>query len=86
MFRRGKVLKNKAVSYNSARVQLNKERDLLGLGMVTWHSGRIRAATEAAKKKASREVIMKSGGLKSSAVDIYMRVLDPGVMVGDLLL
>ena len=69
VFRRGKPVWDQAVSYNSARIQLNKERELLGLGKVTWHSGRIGAATEASRKKISRNIIMRSGGWKSSAVD-----------------
>ena len=85
VFRRGKVVEDKAVSYNSARIQLNKERVSLKLGKITCHSRRIGAVTEAAKKKISRNVIMKSGGWKSSAVDIYMRVKEPGVKVGDSL-
>ena len=32
-----------------ARMQLNKEKGALELGKVTWHSGRIRAATEVAR-------------------------------------
>ena len=81
VFRRGKVVEDKAVSYSSARTQLHKNRVLLRLGKITWRSGRIGAAREAAKKKISRKVIMKSGGWKSSAVDIYMRVKDPGLTV-----
>ena len=50
------------------------------------HSGRIGAAAEAAKKGISRNMIMKSGGWKSSAGDIYMRVKEPGVTLGDSLL
>ena len=86
VFRRGKPVWDQAVSYNSARIQLNKERELLCLGKVTWHSGRIGAATEASKKKISRNLIMRSGGWKSSAVDSYIRVEDAGVRVGDALL
>ena len=86
VFRQGRVVEDKAVSYNSARMQLNKERVALKLGKITWHSGRIGAATEAAKNRISRNVIIKSGRGKSSAVDIYMRVKELGVTVGDSLL
>ena len=86
VFRRGKAVWSQAVSYNSARIQLNKLRVELDLGNVTWHSGRIGAATEAARKKVSKNVIMKGGGWRSSAVDVYMRVEDAGVRVGDALL
>ena len=86
VFRRRKPVWDQAVSYNSARIQLNKERELLGLGKVTWHLGRIGAATEASKKKISRNIIMRSGGWKSAAVDSYIRVEDAGVRVGDALL
>ena len=82
----GKPVGDRAVSYYAARMQLNKERELLGLGKVTWHSGRIGAATEASKKGISRNVIMRGGGWRSSAVDSYIRVEDAGVRVGDALL
>ena len=81
VFRRGK-----AVSYNSVRMQLNKLRVELGLGNNTWHSGRIGVASEAARKKVSRNVIKRSGGWLSSAVDAYIRVDEPGVLMGDALL
>ena len=74
------------VSYNSARIQLLKLWEELGLGKITRHSGRIGAASEAARKKVSRNVIKRSGGWLSSAVDAYMKVDDPGVLVGDVLL
>ena len=86
VFRKGKPVWDQAVSYNAARVQLNKEREALGLGKVTWNSGRIGAATEAARSRVSRNVIMRSGGWRSSAVDTYMRVEETGVRVGDALL
>ena len=86
VFRWGKPVWKQAVSYDSSRRQLNRIREELSLGKITWHSGRIGAATEASKKKVGRNVIMKSGGWKSSAVDTYMRVLDAGVRVGDALL
>ena len=86
VFRRGRPVGGQAVLYNTARVQLNKEREVLGLGKITWHSWRIGAAAEAARKRVSREVIMKSGGWISGAVDIYIRFQDRGVMVGDALL
>ena len=41
VFRKGKPVEGQAVSYCAARKQLVKERELLGLGKVTWHSGRI---------------------------------------------
>ena len=86
VFRRGKAVWGQAVSYNTARIQLNKIKAELGLGNITWHSGRIGAASEASRKMVSKNVIMKSGGWRSSAVDVYMRVEDPGVLVGDALL
>ena len=86
VFRRGRPVGGRAVSYNTARVQLNKEREVLGLGKITWHSWPIGAAAEAARKRVSREVIMKSGGWISGAVDTFIRFQDRGVMVGDALL
>ena len=86
VFRRGKPVGGEAVSYFAARKQLNKERELLGLGKVTWHSGRIGAATGASRKGISRNVIMRGRGWRSSAVDSYIRLEDAGVRVGDALL
>ena len=86
MFRKGKALEKQAVSYNMARKQLLKERVLLGLGQVSWHSGRIGGASEASKKGLSRSVIMRAGGWRSSAVDTYIRVNDAGVQMGDAVL
>ena len=86
MFRKGKPVESQAVSYFAARKQLVKERELLGLGEIMWHSGRIGGATEASKKGVSRSVIMRGGGWRSSAVDSYIRVKDAGVQMGDALL
>ena len=86
VFRRGKPVEAQAVSYCAARKQLLRERELLGLGGVTWHSGRIGGATEASKKGLSRSVIMRAGGWCSSAVDSYIRVEDAGVQMGDAVL
>ena len=86
VFRGGKAVEGQAVSYCAARKQLLRERELLGLGGVTWHSGRIGGATEASRKGVSRSVIMRGGGWRSSAVDSYIRVEDAGVQMGDALL
>jgi hypothetical protein len=86
MFRKGKAVENRAVSYNMAREQLLKERAVLGLGQVSWHSGRIGGASEAARKGLSRSVIMHAGGWRSRAVDSYIRVQDAGVQIGDAVL
>ena len=86
VFRKGKAVEKQAVSYNMARKQLLKERVLLGLGQVSWHSGRIGGASEASKKGLSRSVIMRAGGWRSSAVDTYIRVNDAGVQMGDAVL
>ena len=86
VFRKGKPVGGQAVSYYAARKQLIKERELLGLGEVTWHSGRIGGATEASKKGVARNVIMRGGGWKSSTVDSYIRVEDAGVRMGDAVL
>ena len=86
LFRRGEPVWDRPVSYNAARLQLIKERETLDLGRVSWHSGRIGAASEAARKKVSRNVIMRSGGWRSSAVDTYMRVRNAGIIVGDAVL
>ena len=51
VFRKGKPVWEQAVSYNAARVQLIKERESLGLGEVTWHAGRIGAASKAARSR-----------------------------------
>jgi hypothetical protein len=86
VFRRGKPVEGQAVSYFAARKQLVRERDLLGLGEVTWHSGRIGGATEASRKGVSRNVIMRGGGWRSLVVDSYIRIKDAGVQMGDALL
>ena len=86
VFRKGKAVETQAVSYCAARKQLLKERVLLGLGRVSWHSGRIGGATEASKKGLSRSVVMRAGGWRSSAVDSYIRVRDAGVQMGDAVL
>ena len=86
VFRKGKAVQDQAVSYCAARKQLCKERELLGLGGVSWHSGRIGGATEASRMGISRSVIMRGGGWRSSAVDSYIRVEDAGVKMGDAVL
>ena len=47
-----------------------------------WKAWRIGAVSEAARSRVSRNVIMRSGGWRSSAVDTYWRVEDAGVRVG----
>ena len=86
VFRKGKPVESQAISYFAARKQLIRERELLELGDITWHSGRIGGATEASKKGVSRCVIMRGGGWRSSAVDSYIRVEEAGVQLGDALL
>ena len=86
VFRKGKALQDTAVSYCAARKQLLREKELLGLGEVSWHSGRIGGATEASKMGIDRSVIMRGGGWRSSAVDGYIRVEDAGVKMGDAML
>jgi len=51
-----------------------------------WKAWRIGATSEAARSRVSRNVIMQSGGWRSSAVDTYLRVQDAGVRVVDALL
>ena len=46
---RRKSVWDQVVSYNSARMQFNKEKEPLELGKVTWYSGRIRADTGVAR-------------------------------------
>jgi hypothetical protein len=76
VFRKGEPVEAQAVSYCAARKQLLRERKLLGLGGVSWHS----------KKGLSRSVIMRAGGWRSSAVVTYIRVEDAGVQMGDAVL
>ena len=86
VFRKGKPVESQAISYFAARKQLIGERELLELGDITWHLGRIGGATEASKKGVSRCVIMRGGWWSSSAVDSYIRVEEAGVQLGDALL
>jgi hypothetical protein len=86
VFREGVAVGSRAISYCAARKQLLRERVLLGLGLISWHSGRIGGATEASKKGLSRSVIMKAGGWRSSAVHSYIGVDDAGVQMGDAVL
>ena len=46
---------------------------ILGLWRILLHSGRIGGASEAAAAGAGRAAIMKAGGWRSNAVDIYIR-------------
>ena len=86
VFKDGVAVSSRAISYCAARKQLMRERVLLGLGSISWHSGRIGGATEASKKGLSRSVIMKAGGWTSNCVDSYIRVDDAGVQMGDAVL
>ena len=85
VFKKGLPVWTKAVSYGVARLQLMKERTSLRLGRITWHSGRIGAATQASKMGVSREVIKLAGRWKSDAVDTYIRVKDASKMLGTVL-
>ena len=82
----GQPVFSKAVSYNAARVQLEQEKRRLSLPDLKWHSGRIGAATRGAQLGAGRQVIKRAGNWQSDAVDGYMQVDSPCVVLGDILL
>ena len=84
-FRNGKgkcvsLVKNKAVSYGSALSSLRDVCQKLGLPRLTLHSARIGACTAGAKAGVSRAYLQACGNWKSSAVDGYVRLEDPGLV------
>ena len=80
-------VKNLAVSYSTARQQLKEEQARLGLEGLTWHSGRIGGASDAAGAGLNKDLVIKPcGGWRSSAVDTYIRTEGPGVIYSSTML
>ena len=75
---RGRFNEEKYLTYNEARRIMIKEQGCLGLRKISLHSGRIGGASEAAAAGAGRAAIMKAGGWRSSAVDVYIRPIGEG--------
>ena len=83
----GMAVWDKCITYREARKQLTEECIKLGLNEnLTMHSGRVGAATGAARQGMDRNIIKKGGNWKSNVVDTYMQVEEPGVKIGDVLL
>ena len=74
-------IKNRPVSYGTSLALMKKECQVLGLPRITLHAGRAGAATAADRAGVRRSVIKAGGGWKSDAVDSYIRVDKPGVIV-----
>ena len=79
-------VRDTSVSHGTARCQLLKEVRVLGLGKLTLNSARIGAATRGAEAGLSRENIKACGGCKSDAVDVYIKLKEPGVTFTDRIL
>ena len=78
----GRGVKRKAVSYSIMYVSLESVKTRLGMdGNITWHSFRVGAATRGTCLGVRRNVIKKAGLWRSSAVDIYCRESNPGVLL-----
>ena len=74
------------VTYGKARSQLLRICENLGLEKLTLHSPRIGAASDAARAGVGREIIKKGGNWRSDALDLYIQVDQPGVILGDELM
>ena len=69
---------SKPISYSSIRAQLKEESKKIGLDYdLDLHGGRIGGATTASGLQVDRDIIKQSGFWKSSAVDSYIRKLNP---------
>ena len=86
VFKGEEPLWHKPVTYSVANSQLKREKRELGLSDITLHSGRVGAATRAAKRGVERGVIKKAGNWVSDAVDVYVKIKEPGLILGDALL
>ena len=75
---KGRCHPDRCITYMEARRLMMKEQALLGLRKLSLHSWRIGGASEAAAVGVRRAEIMKAGGWKSKAVDLYIRPLGEG--------
>ena len=76
---------SKPIGYDTVRKQFKLTCEELGLSDLDIHSCRIGGASEASRLGAPREVVKRTGGWKSAAVDGYIRPEGPMRMVVDLL-
>ena len=82
----GKGDKKVAVSYSRLYESLESLKERLGLdASLKWHSWRIGAATIANGLGVRRTVVKAAGLWRSSAVDIYCREAEPGVVLSEAL-
>ena len=83
----GRGRKRKAVSYNVMYSSLEEMKTRLGMnGNITWHSFRVGAATRGTSLGVRRNIIKKAGLWRSSAVDVYCRESNPGVLLSSALM
>ena len=75
---RGRCNEEKCLTYNEARRIMIKEQGCLGVRKISLHSGRISGASKAAAAGAGKATIMKAGGWRSSAVNVYIRPIGEG--------
>ena len=82
----GKGEKKVAVSYSRMYQSLESSKERLGLdASLKWHSWRIGAATRGNMLGVRRTVVKAAGLWRSSAVDIYCREANPGVVLSEAL-
>ena len=78
----GRGVKRKAVSYSIMYSSLQSVKTRLGMDEnITWHSYRVGAATRGTSLGVRRNVIKRAGLWRSSAVDMYCRESNPGVLL-----
>ena len=76
---------SRPIGYDTVRKQFKAMCMELGLPELDIHSCRIGGASEASRLGAPSEVVKRTGGWKSAAVDGYIRPEGPMKMVVDLL-
>jgi hypothetical protein len=74
---------SKAVAYSTALADLKEVTRRLGMPNLTLHSSRIGGATEGIEAGVDRDKIRICGGWSSSAMDVYIKPVNSGIVFND---
>ena len=77
---------SKAVAYSTALADLKQVNRRLGMPNLTLHSSRIGGATEGIAVGVSRDNIRVRGGWRSSAMDVYIKPTNAGIVFNDAMM
>jgi hypothetical protein len=75
---------SKAVAYSTTLADLKEVTRRLGMPILMLHSSRIGGATKGIEAGVDRDKIRICGGWSSSAMDVYIKPVNSGIVFNDL--